>query len=87
MDTASTSCKTTFYVLNPFDFADCFSSEQLIGRPVLPAYWSLGFQLCRYGYANDSEIEDLYNNMRAAGIPYVSSSISPSHYQPETVKE
>ncbi|XP_059187897.1 sucrase-isomaltase, intestinal isoform X2 [Centropristis striata] len=42
----------------------------LIGRPVLPAYWSLGFQLCRYGYANDKEIEDLYNDMRKAGIPY-----------------
>ncbi|XP_071390650.1 sucrase-isomaltase, intestinal [Centroberyx affinis] len=42
----------------------------LIGRPVLPAYWSLGFQLCRYGYANDQEIADLYRDMRAAGIPY-----------------
>ncbi|XP_068440776.1 sucrase-isomaltase, intestinal isoform X2 [Clinocottus analis] len=42
----------------------------LIGRPVLPAYWSLGFQLCRYGYANDTEISDLYKQMRAAGIPY-----------------
>uniref|UniRef100_A0A8C6NTV2 alpha-glucosidase n=1 Tax=Nothobranchius furzeri TaxID=105023 RepID=A0A8C6NTV2_NOTFU len=42
----------------------------LIGRPVLPAYWSLGFQLCRYGYANDSEIKSLYKDMRAAGIPY-----------------
>uniref|UniRef100_A0A4W6E6N8 alpha-glucosidase n=1 Tax=Lates calcarifer TaxID=8187 RepID=A0A4W6E6N8_LATCA len=42
----------------------------LIGRPVLPAYWSLGFQLCRYGYANDTEIEDLYRDMKAAGIPY-----------------
>ncbi|XP_013863590.1 maltase-glucoamylase, intestinal [Austrofundulus limnaeus] len=42
----------------------------LIGRPVLPAYWSLGFQLCRYGYANDSEIESLYKDMKAAGIPY-----------------
>lgn len=42
----------------------------LIGRPVLPAYWSLGFQLCRYGYANDKEIEDLYTDMKAAGIPY-----------------
>ncbi|AWO99215.1 putative maltase-glucoamylase intestinal-like [Scophthalmus maximus] len=42
----------------------------LIGRPVLPAYWSLGFQLCRYGYANDKEIGDLYRDMRAAGIPY-----------------
>ncbi|KAK1899567.1 Maltase-glucoamylase intestinal [Dissostichus eleginoides] len=42
----------------------------LIGRPVLPAYWSLGFQLCRYGYVNDQEIADLYRDMRAAGIPY-----------------
>ncbi|XP_061924131.1 sucrase-isomaltase, intestinal [Entelurus aequoreus] len=42
----------------------------LIGRPVLPAYWSLGFQLCRYGYANDQEIADLYKEMRKAGIPY-----------------
>uniref|UniRef100_A0A3Q3A333 alpha-glucosidase n=1 Tax=Kryptolebias marmoratus TaxID=37003 RepID=A0A3Q3A333_KRYMA len=42
----------------------------LIGRPVLPAYWSLGFQLCRYGYANDSEIESLYKDMKTAGIPY-----------------
>ncbi|XP_066540681.1 sucrase-isomaltase, intestinal [Hoplias malabaricus] len=42
----------------------------MIGRPVLPAYWSLGFQLCRYGYANDTEIEELYNGMRKAGIPY-----------------
>uniref|UniRef100_A0AAX7UK94 alpha-glucosidase n=1 Tax=Astatotilapia calliptera TaxID=8154 RepID=A0AAX7UK94_ASTCA len=43
---------------------------QLIGRPVLPAYWSLGFQLCRYGYANDKEIETLYTEMKTAGIPY-----------------
>nr|XP_057936355.1 sucrase-isomaltase, intestinal [Doryrhamphus excisus] len=42
----------------------------LIGRPVLPAYWSLGFQLCRYGYANHQEIADLYEGMRTAGIPY-----------------
>uniref|UniRef100_A0A7N6B035 alpha-glucosidase n=1 Tax=Anabas testudineus TaxID=64144 RepID=A0A7N6B035_ANATE len=51
----------------------CFPAKQLfslIGRPVLPAYWSLGFQLCRYGYANDLEIRDLYTEMRAAGIPY-----------------
>ncbi|XP_072551280.1 sucrase-isomaltase, intestinal [Salminus brasiliensis] len=42
----------------------------MIGRPVLPAYWSLGFQLCRYGYANDQEIEDLYLDMKNASIPY-----------------
>ncbi|CAL8350989.1 unnamed protein product [Lota lota] len=42
----------------------------LIGRPVLPAYWSLGFQLCRYGYANDTEIADLYKDMGLAKIPF-----------------
>ncbi|XP_034161045.2 sucrase-isomaltase, intestinal [Pangasianodon hypophthalmus] len=42
----------------------------MIGRPVLPAYWSLGFQLCRYGYVNDTEIEELYADMLSANIPY-----------------
>ncbi|KAL4647067.1 sucrase-isomaltase, intestinal [Arapaima gigas] len=43
---------------------------ELVGRPVLPAYWALGFQLCRYGYHNTSEISDLYNDMKKARIPY-----------------
>ncbi|XP_078419908.1 sucrase-isomaltase, intestinal [Cetorhinus maximus] len=42
----------------------------LIGRPVMPPYWALGFQLCRYGYKNTREIEDLYTDMRNAEIPY-----------------
>ncbi|NWR83956.1 MGA protein, partial [Furnarius figulus] len=43
---------------------------ELVGRPVMPPYWSLGFQLCRYGYANDSEISQLVDDMKAAGIPH-----------------
>ncbi|NXK88246.1 MGA protein, partial [Formicarius rufipectus] len=43
---------------------------ELIGRPVMPAYWSLGFQLCRYGYKSDSEISQLVDEMKAAGIPH-----------------
>ncbi|XP_067392749.1 sucrase-isomaltase, intestinal [Emydura macquarii macquarii] len=42
----------------------------LIGRPVMPPYWALGFQLCRYGYKNDTEVSDLYAAMKAAQIPY-----------------
>ncbi|XP_036301753.1 sucrase-isomaltase, intestinal [Pipistrellus kuhlii] len=44
--------------------------HEVIGRPVMPAYWALGFQLCRYGYKNTSEIEELFANMTAAQIPY-----------------
>ncbi|XP_029334199.1 maltase-glucoamylase, intestinal isoform X3 [Mus caroli] len=43
---------------------------ELIGRPVMVPYWSLGFQLCRYGYENDSEIASLYDEMVAKQIPY-----------------
>ncbi|NXA54524.1 MGA protein, partial [Nothocercus julius] len=42
----------------------------LIGRPFMPPYWSLGFQLCRYGYSNDSEIAELVSEMKRAQIPY-----------------
>ncbi|XP_069853023.1 uncharacterized protein [Dipodomys merriami] len=43
---------------------------EVIGRPVMVPYWSLGFQLCRYGYENDAEISSLYDEMVAAQIPY-----------------
>lgn len=49
-----------------------YSHFQLIGRPVMPPYWSLGFQLCRYGYRNDSEVAQLVEEMKATQIPYVS---------------
>ncbi|NWU11764.1 MGA protein, partial [Cephalopterus ornatus] len=43
---------------------------ELIGRPVMPAYWSLGFQLARYGYTNDTEVSQLVDDMKAADIPH-----------------
>ncbi|XP_051512453.1 sucrase-isomaltase, intestinal-like isoform X1 [Myxocyprinus asiaticus] len=59
-----------YMMLGPTPEAVVQQYTEIIGRPVLPAYWTLGFQLCRYGYANDQEIADLYNQMRAANIPY-----------------
>ncbi|XP_044145770.1 sucrase-isomaltase, intestinal [Bufo gargarizans] len=59
-----------YVVLGPEPETVVKQYTQLIGRPVMPAYWSLGFQLCRYGYENDSEISDLYDNMKHAQIPY-----------------
>ncbi|XP_056622067.1 sucrase-isomaltase, intestinal [Triplophysa dalaica] len=59
-----------YMVLGPTPEEVVRQYTEIIGRPVLPAYWSLGFQLCRYGYANDKEIADLYSQMKAANIPY-----------------
>lgn len=59
-----------YMVLGPTPELVVQQYTEIIGRPVLPAYWTLGFQLCRYGYANDREIESLYNEMKAAQIPY-----------------
>ncbi|CAD6199485.1 unnamed protein product [Caenorhabditis auriculariae] len=42
---------------------------QHIGRPFLPAYWALGYQLCRWGYQNLDEMKTVIQRNQAAGIP------------------
>ncbi|MFH4983435.1 hypothetical protein AB6A40_010144 [Gnathostoma spinigerum] len=42
----------------------------LIGRPALPAYWSLGFQMCKYGYKDTQELKEAVSSVREAGIPF-----------------
>ncbi|XP_071531841.1 maltase-glucoamylase-like isoform X2 [Panulirus ornatus] len=42
---------------------------RLIHRPVMPPYWALGFQLCRYGYQSLEELQAAVNRTRDAGIP------------------
>ncbi|NXN37216.1 MGA protein, partial [Rhinoptilus africanus] len=53
----------------------------LIGRPVMPPYWSLGFQLCRYGYRNDSEIAQLVEDMKRARIPHDVQYVDIDHME------
>uniref|UniRef100_A0A8C5IJG5 P-type domain-containing protein n=1 Tax=Junco hyemalis TaxID=40217 RepID=A0A8C5IJG5_JUNHY len=43
---------------------------QLVGLPALPAYWNLGFQLCRYGYASLDEVMEVVERNRAVGLPH-----------------
>ena len=43
---------------------------QYLGRSYLFPYWSLGFQLCRYGYQSLDEIKTVVDENRAYGIPY-----------------
>ncbi|TKR69511.1 hypothetical protein L596_021660 [Steinernema carpocapsae] len=41
----------------------------LIGKPALPAYWALGFQIYRYGYKNVQEVREAVEGVQNAGIP------------------
>ncbi|NXQ19812.1 MGA protein, partial [Peucedramus taeniatus] len=59
-----------YMVLGPTPELVVQEYTELIGRPVMPPYWSLGFQLCRYGYANDSEVAQVVEEMKAAKIPH-----------------
>lgn len=46
--------------------------SQIVGKPFMPPYWSLGFHLCRFGYKTLAETKRIWNRTRAAGIPFVS---------------
>jgi len=43
----------------------------VIGKTFLPPYFSLGFQLSRWGYKNTQEIRDVIARTRAVQIPQV----------------
>ncbi|KAL8187964.1 UNVERIFIED_CONTAM: hypothetical protein K2H54_058633 [Gekko kuhli] len=59
-----------YMVLGPTPEQVVHQYTKLIGRPVMPPYWALGFQLCRYGYQNDSEVAEVYFAMKESKIPY-----------------
>ncbi|XP_014481924.1 PREDICTED: lysosomal alpha-glucosidase-like [Dinoponera quadriceps] len=44
--------------------------SEIVGKPFMPPYWSLGFHLCRYGYGDLENTKAVWNRTRAAGIPF-----------------
>ncbi|KAG9343865.1 hypothetical protein JZ751_013249 [Albula glossodonta] len=43
--------------------------HQVIGYPMMPPYWSLGFHLCRWGYPTTNATRAVAQRMRRAGFP------------------
>lgn len=41
----------------------------LIGKPLMPSYWMLGYQNCRYGYPNITHVEGVVKKHRENEIP------------------
>lgn len=44
--------------------------SEIVGKPFMPPYWSLGFHLCRFGYGTLEKTKEVWNRTRAAGIPF-----------------
>jgi alpha-glucosidase len=42
---------------------------EVVGKPAMVPYWSLGFHNCKWGYVNTSEVVDVVANYSAANIP------------------
>jgi alpha-glucosidase (family GH31 glycosyl hydrolase) len=54
---------------NPEHVVQLYTS--LIGRTFMPSFWSLGFQICKYGYHNTSHVKQIVDRTVKEKIPYV----------------
>ncbi|KAF0688809.1 Aste57867_19631 [Aphanomyces stellatus] len=58
-----------FVFLGPSAPAVAAQFTALVGRPMLPPYWSLGYHLCRYHYKSLEQVRGVVHKMRAARMP------------------
>lgn len=43
--------------------------QDVVGKPILPPLWSLGWSQSRWGYINQDQLSDVVNNYTDKGIP------------------
>ncbi|XP_070566660.1 sucrase-isomaltase, intestinal-like isoform X2 [Ptychodera flava] len=61
-----------FYIFlgpTPEDIVKQFTID-FTGTPMMPPYWALGFQLCRWGYKSLDEVKQIVSDMREHEIPH-----------------
>ena len=58
-----------FITINETPDKALISIHDIIGHPMLPPYWSLGFHQCRWGYHSTDEIREVYENYLAYELP------------------
>ena len=46
-------------------------SKKYFGRPFMPPYWALGFQISRYGYKNLDDMKGVLERFQKYKIPLV----------------
>lgn len=58
-----------FIFLGPSPQSVIQQYQEVIGYPMMPPYWSLGFHLCRWGYTSTNITRTVVQLMRQAKIP------------------
>ncbi|RZF43849.1 hypothetical protein LSTR_LSTR013314 [Laodelphax striatellus] len=57
-----------YFFLGPTPLQVIEQYTELVGRPMLPPYWSLGFHLCRFGYKSLDDAKSILKKNLDAGI-------------------
>lgn len=59
-----------YFFLGPTPEDTVAQYTEAVGRPQIPPYWALGFQLCRYGYNTLDNMKAAVNRTAFHGIPH-----------------
>ena len=44
--------------------------HEIIGRPIIPPFWSFGYHQCRWGYSHEGQFEEVFKRLKKYEIPF-----------------
>ena len=68
-----------FLFTGPFPADVVWQYQEMVGRPKMIPYWSLGFHLCRFGYKSTEHTRQILQKNLDAGIRIVSDALEKVH--------